>query len=365
MPDLGEFGYHAVTIEVNNTCNMACSFCPLPIRESPTGSMNKKNVLNFLDELATYKKLKWVQFYMYGEPLLNKDVWEYVDHCRELGLTSWLSTNGLLFNKKNVDFLLKHPPDLFRISLQILDPGKHHDVRGTKMSHSRFINQVAEGLATLVDEKPKIGEIRTDVAIKVDNYKGLKKIKHDLGIFLGVKEDGDPTVNQTIKGSKVFFIDFLKLVEKKSSTFKLSLEQVDQHIEEFYSKNGPQIYCTAYDFGNNNKVVYKEFFNGRYLTDYYPVQRGSCSTQGVGILYDGSVVLCVMDYQGHSVMGNVFEESLISILRRNESFISQLRNYGPMPTEMCKNCIGAPTKHGALISSSLKELRRITNAFAT
>jgi hypothetical protein len=35
--------------------------------------MNKKQVLKFLEELATYQKLKWVQFYMYGEPLLNKD----------------------------------------------------------------------------------------------------------------------------------------------------------------------------------------------------------------------------------------------------------------------------------------------------
>jgi len=285
-----------------------------------------------------------------------------VDHCRHLGLTSWLSTNGLLFNKKNVGLLLKHPPDLFRISLQILDPAKHNDVRQTKMSFSRYVNQVADGLARLIDEKPEIGEIRTDLAVKVDNYKGWLKIKNDLSVLLGVKENGDPTVTETISGTKLFFIDFLKLVEEKSKTFQLSIDQVDQHIDSFYSKNGPQIFSTAYDFGNNNKVVYKEFFNGRYLTDYYPAEKGSCNTQGVGILYDGSVVLCVMDYQGHSVMGNVFEESLISILRRNEKFISQLRNYGTMPTEMCKNCIGAPTKHGVLLQTAYRKVRETKRA---
>ena len=197
--DLREFGYTSVAIEVNNTCNLKCTFCPLPIREATEGAMDKDKVLKLLEELSTYKKLNWVQFYLYNEPLMNKDIWTYVDYCRELELPCWLSTNGELLTKKNVDRILAHPHDLFRISLQVLNPETHNEIKQTKMPFSKFVNRVAEGLARLIDEKPDIREIRTDLAIYVDNYSGFSKYKNDALLKLGVKEHGDPTVYQCVR----------------------------------------------------------------------------------------------------------------------------------------------------------------------
>ena len=115
MPDIRDFGYHEIQIEVTNRCNMGCSFCGLPIRKTPLKDMNIDDIFRILDKIAQYDGVDLVSFHQFGETLLYKDIWRCVDKCRELGLKTNMITNGLLLTEKNVDFLLNHPPNLLRI----------------------------------------------------------------------------------------------------------------------------------------------------------------------------------------------------------------------------------------------------------
>ena len=55
--------------------------------------------------------------------------------------------------------------------------------------------------------------------------------------------------------------------------------------------------------------------------------------------------MCCVDYEGFTGLGNIYTESLESILTRNRSIIDDLRK-GELHFEACKKCMGAPTKNG-------------------
>ena len=49
--NISEYGYHAAQIEINSNCNMACSFCPYPIKEDKTTKIPLDNVKNIIDQI--------------------------------------------------------------------------------------------------------------------------------------------------------------------------------------------------------------------------------------------------------------------------------------------------------------------------
>lgn len=356
--DIRDYGFCKVQIEINNTCNFNCSFCSLPLSKLPKRYMKKEEVFRILDYLSSCKGIRYVTFPQFGEPLLNKNIWDYLDKCRSLGLKSELVTNGFLLNEENIDRLYKHRPDALQISLQIMDPKKHNKVRGTNSSYDLYINRIVTCLAKFIDDPLGNEDIHTDLAIQWDNFKGIIGLKRYFNSILGVREIDDPTISApTVKSIKPYLINLLKMIQEKSNNFHLSIEQIDSNIREFYSKPTEIKRFVAYDFGNNNRIYFKPFFNGRKFTKYYPIDKETCSMPILGILADGKATLCNVDYDGFTSIGNIFEEDLASILYRNKQIITRLHKTGDIPFEMCKICLGSPTRIGVLY----RKFRAFTN----
>lgn len=59
----------------------------------------------------------------------------------------------------------------------------------------------------------------------------------------------------------------------------------------------------------------------------------------IGILVDGSVVPCCLDYNGYNKLGNIFKEELVDILAK-EKAVSMKKGFenGKLINEMCKRC---------------------------
>jgi len=84
---------------------------------------------------------------------------------------------------------------------------------------------------------------------------------------------------------------------------------------------------------------------------------GQYRTDIIGILVDGTVTCCCLDYQGFTGIGNIFSEDLISILSKNQSILDGLHTTGRLHFEACKTCLGAPTRVGAGIKNLANLLR--------
>lgn len=343
MYNLRDYGYQVIHIEVTNRCNMACTFCPLPKRKKPLRDMTRNEAFGIIRELSQFEGIDYVAFHQFGEPLLYKYLWDCIERCRLVGLKTNLTTNGLLLNQENINKILSIPPDYLWLSLQTPDPAVYRKTRGVKVSFDHYIDQMANCVATLFDK----GNCETIIDIAV-NPSWKASLKHSVRRMLGIINTGDPTLfNAEPKLLRRHMIHFLELVEDKSESFKFSIDHLDECIRDYYS-NGKRR-KPAYQLKPDMKILYKDFVNGYRLTNQFPVEKGICGTKILGILADGTVVCCCVDYDGFTGIGNVFEEPLYNILVRSKSIFDGLRKTGELPFEVCRRCRGATTRLGAIM----------------
>ena len=48
---VSNYGYHAVHIEINANCNMACTFCPYPIKDDKTTKLPMEDIKSVIDQI--------------------------------------------------------------------------------------------------------------------------------------------------------------------------------------------------------------------------------------------------------------------------------------------------------------------------
>ena len=53
---LSNYGYKVAQIEINANCNMACSFCPYPIKEDKTTKLPTQDIINTIDQIDAMTK---------------------------------------------------------------------------------------------------------------------------------------------------------------------------------------------------------------------------------------------------------------------------------------------------------------------
>jgi radical SAM protein with 4Fe4S-binding SPASM domain len=82
-----------------NRCNLSCHHC---YSKADLNSNDKLSTQTILDTLPKLKK-SGVKFIIFsgGEPLTRKDIFDIADSCRELGIITYLSTNGLYIGERN------------------------------------------------------------------------------------------------------------------------------------------------------------------------------------------------------------------------------------------------------------------------
>ncbi|MGD9537719.1 MAG: radical SAM/SPASM domain-containing protein [Alphaproteobacteria bacterium] len=83
-----------LSIEINNSCNHACFFCPNPTMTRQRRVMDDATIERVMRQ-GYDAGIRQVSFYSTGEPFLNKKLPDYVRRAKQLGYTYvYLSTNG-------------------------------------------------------------------------------------------------------------------------------------------------------------------------------------------------------------------------------------------------------------------------------
>ncbi len=105
-----------------NRCNLSCLHC------YSKATLDSKDLLSTNDILANLPKLKesGVKFLIFsgGEPLTRHDLFEIANSCKELGIVTYLSTNGLYVKNSNAKKIL----DTFNyVGISIDGSPKIHD----------------------------------------------------------------------------------------------------------------------------------------------------------------------------------------------------------------------------------------------
>ncbi len=113
-----------------NRCNLSCLHCYSKADLNAVDSLTTEKIMETLPKL----KANGVKFLIFsgGEPLTRKDIYDIASKCRELGIVTYLSTNGLYVKKSNAEKIL----DTFNyIGISIDGSEEVHDkFRGLKGS---------------------------------------------------------------------------------------------------------------------------------------------------------------------------------------------------------------------------------------
>ncbi len=88
-----------------NRCNLACHHCYSYADPNSEDFLSTEFILDNIPEL----KKAGIKFVIFsgGEPLIRRDIFDIAHAMREAGIVTYLSTNGLYINEKNVDRIIE------------------------------------------------------------------------------------------------------------------------------------------------------------------------------------------------------------------------------------------------------------------
>ena len=267
--------YKKVYIEITNICNLNCSFCS-PIRKEKR-FMEEKEFEHILKEIS--KVTKVIYLHVKGEPLLHPKIIKFLQIAEKYNVNVNLTTNGILF------------------------PTLVEKLKDCKSLHKINFSLHCEHSVPNYEE---------------EIFKKVEKLSKKTVIIYRL---------WTLKDNKLDEKS-IKTVQKLERYYNLSTETV----EKLKTENNVKISSTIY-VNKDNEFKWPEITSHKSY--------GYChglKTQ-LAILVDGTVVPCCLDSNGIINLGNIFNESIEEIQKkeRYKKLKKSFQDRKPCET-LCKSC---------------------------
>lgn len=253
----------AISLELTNRCNLACTMCPNRLMQRERGTMSRE-VFDRVIEQVPDGSMRIIFALGMGEPLLHPDLVYFLRAARPKTHTLFTNTNGLLFNK-NEDFMA-----------ELLRSGVNH------------VHFSAEGYDAATYESTRQGARFEDFLANLKLFKGLR--------------------------------DRLKAEVKVDLNYCLVREHTTGEFRRIFETYGPHVDTIHFSPLNNQAhpdIPYRldEKICGfrYYRTDRQNVCYHLWSM--LHVLWDGRVAACPCNYEGDLIVGDVWESPLLDIWR--------------------------------------------------
>ena len=152
-----------VAIEVTNLCNANCSFCAYRYQQRPVEIMSLDTFKQFLDKYVVYGggELKFTP--IVGDPLLDRGLTEKIEYARQFPEITliYTYTNGIAFNKLDLDRFLKSGIDTVQISTCIGSQAMFERLYGVKK-----YSVTIENIVQLLELNASLGS-KVDIRISI------------------------------------------------------------------------------------------------------------------------------------------------------------------------------------------------------
>lgn len=280
--------FKRIYVEITNMCNLSCEFCPKTKRKYRF--MNKEEFKHIASDIS--KHTDHIYFHIMGEPLLNKNIGDFLEESYKNGLKVNLTTNGTLL-KNNTDTLI-NAKALRQVNISL----HSFEANDSNISLEEYIDNICEYIKKASDEGDKITSIRL---WNIDN--------------------------KELKGANGLNNDILKMIENKLNV-KFSLKE---KLQETHSiKIRDKVYLNMAE-----KFQWPDINIEKISEDVF--------CQGIrsqiGILVDGTVIPCCLDSEGNIELGNIYEQSLEEIVtgKRASDMYEGFKNRKAVE-ELCKRC---------------------------
>lgn len=281
--------FQKIYIEIINRCNLSCSFCPTSDRPARMMSVDEfakiaAQVTPFTDYICLHVK---------GEPLMHPWLGDILAIAHQNGLKVNLTTNAVLLPEKHQLLLGETAPRQISLSLHSFDANTMH----TRDFRS-YLENAIDFARTFTMTTPGY------ISFRLWNLDGTAKADQRLR-------------NQFI-------------LEALEQAYHLA-QPIDAYVGKVHGNTiAPHTY-----------VNFDQLFEwpDEHASDYG--FNGTCHglRHQLAILADGQVVPCCLDHNGHLALGNIFIESLDTILRKEKSLriIEDFRSHH-IHENLCRRC---------------------------
>lgn len=281
--------FQKIYIEIINRCNLSCSFCPTSDRPARMMSVDEfakiaAQVTPFTDYICLHVK---------GEPLMHPWLGDILAIAHQNGLNVNLTTNAVLLPEKHQLLLGETAPRQISLSLHSFDANTMH----TRDFRS-YLENAIDFARTFTMTTPGY------ISFRLWNLDGTAKADQRLR-------------NQFI-------------LEALEQAYHLA-QPIDAYVGKVHGNTiAPHTY-----------VNFDQLFEwpDEHASDYG--FNGTCHglRHQLAILADGQVVPCCLDHNGHLALGNIFIESLDTILCKEKSLriIEDFRSHH-IHENLCRRC---------------------------
>jgi MoaA/NifB/PqqE/SkfB family radical SAM enzyme len=315
-------------VEITNACNFKCTWCPDEIMDRRRGFMKKERVFALVDELR--QKRSWlgplfpVKLHQMGEPMLHPDLAEIVGYAESHGVPIELNTNCGLITAERVDGLYRAGLTNLILSYQTPDPETFKTRKAPKLVFDEYRDKVRLAL----ERKVALGA-RTRIEIDIMNTKYA---------------DGYRIVSED-EQALAFVEDWIGYCRSLESRYGLPPRRHDlaeiraAHLLD-KDENG-----SRYELLDGVHLVWKRCHTwgnviGGHKVDAVVDTYCPAPHDQFVILWNGDVVSCCTDYEGHTRTANVFASSIEEVWR-GETRRKRLRDMveGRL-LDVCARCQG-------------------------
>jgi tetratricopeptide (TPR) repeat protein len=328
-------GATTLFLELTNKCNFHCQFCPSDQQTRPAGYMELGLAKNILDEAAARKLVQKVDFHIMGEPFLHPDIFDILAHAALRRLKIELVTNGSTLTDKIVHRLLDTLRGKLIVSLQT-PTRESFSLRGkVGLGWERYL----DGIRLLAREHMKriqSGGCEAEIEIRV-------MVTKDTGLCVDIVES-----SEEIRSILKEWRDFTALAEAELGLPPIEGAAKEEDTPTLLANGGAFTQYTlqrglhltfwrAFTFANTCAKDDVEL-HAKDEASYCPHP-----FEDAGILWNGDVTLCCLDYDGQLTVGNVRTGSLEEALASEEARRLRASMLGRTPRrQFCIDCQARP-----------------------
>ena len=283
---------HEIIIEPTNVCNLKCPVCPTTYgMERKNGFMEFDVFKSIIDDLKDYKAKPRISMNFAGEPMLNKDIYKFVEYANKNSHKTFISTNVTAINEKN--------------SRELISAGL------------RTIHLCVDGFSNKSHDTYRIGS-------------DFKIIKKNIETFMNVKKD------MNVKNPNVSIQTLLT---------SLSIDEKDDLVEWAKEIGADSIYFKSLSMGSHttpelkskwNFLVPKEKkFRRQQFSFDYPIC-GIPLKQSV-VYWNGNLGLCCIDYNNDIKLPNIKKDGYVKTLFSTDTIKKRKQGF-KKKYKLCSTC---------------------------
>ncbi len=336
------FGYVEVPlkrihIELTNICNFDCVFCPKNEMKRKPGYIDVDLAKGIIDTVKKNELAEKITFHVMGEPSLHPKFFDILDYAGTKNLNVGLTTNGTGLIGKAGKRLVDYDLHQIDVSLQTPDEKSFKLRKAGKISFDDYV----EGILGFLSDY-NIREKKTIFKLRFLNTRFCGSDMHQKMDSQDINSTNQ-ALQETFRrwAGRIYDVLGVNGTEReraldeigKLASYRWNVVQVHDNI--FFET---YILKTWEDSSRNSEI--RDAWSGYCfgMRDHF------------AILCNGDVVLCCMDFNGKTSIGNLNEQSLEEILSTPElkDIIEGFKKY-KIVHPYCKKCLGSKTFYGWLL----------------